>query len=74
MLDNLCPGYESGANLCAEVVLPAGKAVVASRLNLTPETFSRELRNLSRDGVISVERCTVLVHDTANLRAAAGRD
>jgi len=58
----------------SEVVLPAGKAVVASRLNLTPETFSRELRLLSDEGVISVERCTVRVQDRDRLIAAASRD
>jgi CRP-like cAMP-binding protein len=72
LLDNLCPRRD--ANCCGEAVLPAGKAVVASRLNLTPETFSRELRHLSSKGIISVERCTVLVLDAPGLRVAAGRD
>jgi CRP-like cAMP-binding protein len=74
LLDSLdgCNGFT--ARTACQVVLPAGKAVVASRLNLTPETFSRELRVLSDDGVISVERCTVLVHDRDRLLTAAGCD
>lgn len=65
-----CPEYAGDAY----VRLPAGKAVVASRLNLTPETFSRELRQLSRLGVIQVERRLVHVLSLERLRAAAARD
>jgi CRP-like cAMP-binding protein len=55
------------------VSLPAGKAVVASRLNLTPETFSRELRHLSAQGAISVERGVVNILSVDMLHSAAGR-
>ena len=74
LLDRLDGSDGVFARSPCQVVLPAGKAVVASRLNLTPETFSRELRLLSDEGVISVERCTVRVHDRDRLIAAAGRD
>lgn len=53
----------------ATVILPAGKAVIASRLNLTPETFSRILHNLSNEGLISVDGRNVTVSDVAALRA-----
>ncbi|MHB9117247.1 MAG: Crp/Fnr family transcriptional regulator [Burkholderiales bacterium] len=53
----------------ATVSLPAGKAVIASRLNLTPETFSRILHNLSSEGLISVDGRNVTVSDVAALRA-----
>lgn len=56
-----------------EMTLPAGKLVVASRLNLTPETFSRELRHLASNGVIRVQRSQVSVVDRHRLAAAAGR-
>lgn len=53
----------------AQVVLPVSKAVVASSLNLTPETFSRELHELARQGLIQVERRTVHIPSLSRLRA-----
>jgi CRP-like cAMP-binding protein len=50
------------------VTLPAGKAVIASALSLTPETFSRELRRLVEQNLISVHRNSIYVHDTARMR------
>lgn len=52
----------------AQVVLPVSKAVVASSLNLTPETFSRELHELARQGLIAVDRRTVLIQSVSRLR------
>jgi CRP-like cAMP-binding protein len=52
-----------------DVELPACKAVVASSLNLTPETFSRELHRLAGQGLISVERRNIRIHDIAGLRS-----
>lgn len=51
------------------VRLTAGKAVVASTLNLTPETFSRELHQLAAVGLISVDRRTIEVKDPDALRS-----
>jgi CRP-like cAMP-binding protein len=53
----------------AQVVLPVSKAVVASSLNLTPETFSRELHELARQGLIQVDRRTVHIPSLNQLRA-----
>jgi CRP-like cAMP-binding protein len=50
------------------VTLLAGKAVIASALSLTPETFSRELRRLVNQNLISVQRNSIYVHDRARLR------
>jgi CRP-like cAMP-binding protein len=55
-----------------EVVLPAGKAVLASRLSLTPETFSRTLRDLSAAGTIEVRGGRITLHDIGELAVAAG--
>lgn len=51
----------------ARVRLPAGKAVLASRLSLTPETFSRVLRSLSEQGLVAVDGRDVLVSDVRRL-------
>ena len=53
---------------CA-VELPASKQTLASRLSLTPETFSRVLRGLSAEGLISVQGRRVLLHDVPALAA-----
>lgn len=45
--------HATGANY--EVHLPATKREVATKLNLTQETFSRVLRQLANDGIIAVQ-------------------
>lgn len=59
---------ESGS---LEIELSAGKSVIASRLNMTPEHFSRVLHDLSVAGLISVEGRVVRVHDLERLRGGA---
>ena len=51
------------------VRLPTSKGVVASRLNLTQEHFSRILHELSESGLIVVEGRTICIPDVARLRA-----
>ena len=48
--------------------LPASKTVIASRLNISPETFSRVLHDLSAAGLISVKGKDVSVLDIKKLR------
>lgn len=55
-----------------EVTLPVSKAVVASRLNLTPEHFSRILSDLSAHGLISVQGRQVTINAINGLRDYAG--
>ncbi len=55
------------------ITLPVGKAVIASRLNITPETFSRILHDLASAGLISVIGREVVVPDLSQLREH-GRD
>jgi len=49
------------------VTLPAGKALIASKLNLTPETFSRVLRELQQADLIEVDGREVKLCDTTGL-------
>lgn len=51
------------------VNLPASKTVIASRLNISPETFSRVLHDLSAAELISVKGKTVDILDMEKLRA-----
>lgn len=50
------------------VTLPATKSIIASRLNLTPEYFSRMLHELIADGAIAVNGRHITVIDPARLR------
>jgi CRP-like cAMP-binding protein len=51
------------------VKLPVSKAIVASRLNLTPEHFSRILHELAAEGLIEVAGRDVRIVDPVRLRA-----
>jgi CRP-like cAMP-binding protein len=52
----------------ADVTLPTTKGVIASRLNLTQEHFSRILHDLSASGLIEVHGRTVRIVDVGRLR------
>jgi len=49
------------------VSLPVNKAVIASRLSLTPEYFSRVLHELEVAGLIEVNKYDIRILDTARL-------
>ena len=51
-----------------EVTLPATKGVIASRLNLTQEHFSRILHELVAKGLIKVRGRTIVIPDVQTLR------
>ncbi|MGB0723627.1 MAG: Crp/Fnr family transcriptional regulator [Gammaproteobacteria bacterium] len=55
-----------------EIQLPATKSLVASTLNLSAETFSRELHRLEHQGVIRISRRTIYVQDLSVLQDRAG--
>ena len=52
----------------ATIVLDSPKHTIASRLSVTPETFSRTLRDLSEKEIIIVEGKTIHVPDIANFK------
>lgn len=54
------------------VRLPTSKAVVASRLNLTPEHFSRVLHDLAAAGLVAIDGREVKILDAAKLRTYTG--
>ena len=51
-----------------EVHLTPGKSVIASRLNMTPEHFSRILHELGDQGLIEIQGRTVRIPDLERLR------
>jgi CRP-like cAMP-binding protein len=48
---------------------PANKNIIASTLNITPETFSRVLHDLSEMGLVAVKGKDVHIMDVEKLRA-----
>jgi CRP-like cAMP-binding protein len=67
LLADLPEGAAAGP---AEVRLTPGKSVLASRLNMTPEHFSRILHDLAAEGLIEVNGRSIRVPDIARLRGA----
>ncbi len=64
-----CPGMPGPA----VITLPAAKAQIASQLNLTPEHFSRILRDLAEAGLLQVSGRKITVPSPDRLEAAARR-
>lgn len=54
------------------VSLPVSKATIASRLSLTPEYFSRVLRELEDAGLIEVDKRDIRILDAPRLAAYQG--
>lgn len=63
LIDLLPEGTKQGG----EVELPLPKCLVASRLAMQPETFSRILAELKASGLIRVDRSRVFVSDSQRL-------
>ncbi len=53
-------------------LLDLSKSVIAARLSIKPETFSRIVRNLSEKGIITVQGRKISVHKRKALRDIAG--
>lgn len=54
------------------ITLPTNKGIIASRLNLTQEHFSRILHELSEEGLIVVEGRKIHIPSLSNLRKHEG--
>lgn len=63
-----CPQQDGPCEGSFEISLPTSKQVIASRLNLTPETLSRIFHDLSADGLISVSGKQITINDVRRLR------
>jgi CRP-like cAMP-binding protein len=63
LVDLLPEGSEQGG----EVELPLPKCLVASRLAMQPETFSRILADLKSNGLVRVNRSRVFISDPSKL-------
>lgn len=57
-----------GHNNAYEFDFHIPKHVIASRLSIKPETFSRILRGLNKDGLITVKGRTICIHNVDKLR------
>jgi CRP-like cAMP-binding protein len=63
---------EAGTEGELQVTLPAAKGVIASRLNLTQEHFSRILHELTSRGLVEVRGRLIHISDAARLRNYSG--
>jgi CRP-like cAMP-binding protein len=70
LLNAVPEGAAAGA--AVELRLPASKGVIASRLNLTPEHFSRILHELAAAGLIEVDGRSFSILDVEGLRRYEG--
>jgi CRP-like cAMP-binding protein len=66
-------GAPGPAGVCAltRVRLPANKTVIASRLGVTKETFSRLLHELTAQGLVEVSRREIVLRDPPRLAELA---
>jgi CRP-like cAMP-binding protein len=55
-----------------DLELDVNKSTIASQLNLAPETFSRVLSRLSRDGLIDMKGRCITLRNLSSLRSFAG--
>jgi CRP-like cAMP-binding protein len=60
-------GEEGSAHGPLTVTLPVSKAVIASRLSLTPEYFSRVLHELEAQGLIEIDRRDIRIREPQRL-------
>ncbi len=64
---------DGGVDAAVTVSLPVSKATIASRLSLTPEYFSRVLRELEEAGLIEVDKRDIRLLDPKQLADYTGQ-
>ncbi|HEY5637996.1 MAG TPA: Crp/Fnr family transcriptional regulator [Burkholderiales bacterium] len=64
------PDAEAAPGAPVDITLTPGKSVIASRLNMTPEHFSRILHELSQHGLIEVNGRVIRIPDLARLQGS----
>ena len=64
-----CPPVSAAARpvIALKVSLPVSKATIASLLSITPEYFSRVLRDLETEGLIHIDKRDILIPDAMRL-------
>jgi len=62
-----CDGTDPAVPMCLTVSLPASKAIIASRLSLTPEYFSHVLHELEAKGLIQIDKRDIRILDVQRL-------
>jgi Mn-dependent DtxR family transcriptional regulator len=62
---------DAGAPAPVTVRLPATKTVIAARLGVTKETFSRLLRELAQRGLVRIAKREITLLDRAELAQVA---
>lgn len=67
-LRQCCEKAQDEADGGVAITLPAAKHVIASRLNLSPETLSRILHDLSQAELIAVQGKQITVNSLERLR------
>ena len=68
LIQFMLQGISSKASSPYEIQWTAPKATLASRLSVRPETFSRILKQLTRDGLIEVHGKTIIILNLDALR------
>lgn len=71
VIDFLTQDLDEARRAAVTVTLPVSKATIASRLSLTPEYFSRVLRELQSAGLLRVDRRAIRIPDPRRLQAYA---
>lgn len=68
LINYLAQQVPEGSATQVEIALDTPKSIIASRLSIQPETFSRILSNLTKKGIISVHGKQVEIHDLRKLQ------